>query len=194
MAIDLSTANEFVARLHRHHRPEVGHRFSIGVWRFDRAALCGVAIVGRPKARLIDQRRVVEVTRLATDGTKNACSLLYASAARAAKAIGYDEIITYTLEGESGVSLRAVGWEEVGWVRGEFWSRKGRPRPAPNLGNKRKWRRVLRTPTELILVAREPESWLADVFEYIRSGVLPPIGPLKNLAPALPHWAQSGES
>ncbi len=84
VAVELSIANEFVARYHRHHKPEVGHRFSIGAWDMERACLCGVAIVGRPKARMIDYRKVVEVTRLATDGTRNACSLLYGAAARAA--------------------------------------------------------------------------------------------------------------
>jgi hypothetical protein len=163
VAVELRQANEFVARHHRHHKPEVGHRFTIGVRRCETGELCGVAIVGRPKARLIDQHRVVEVTRLATDGTKNACSLLYASAARAAKAIGYDEIITYTLESEPGTSLRAVGWEEVGRVRAEEWSRPSRSRKPAKIESKRKWRRVLRGLVLSAAVAREPGAWLLDM-------------------------------
>jgi hypothetical protein len=162
VAVELRQANEFVARHHRHHKPEVGHRFSIGVRRSDTGELCGVAIVGRPKARLIDQHRVVEVTRLVTDGTKNACSLLYASAARAAKAIGYDEIITYTLESEPGTSLRAVGWEEVSRVRAEGWSRPSRSRKPAIPASKRKWRRVLRGVVLGASVAREPDAWVLD--------------------------------
>ncbi len=162
VAVELRQANEFVARHHRHHKPEVGHRFSIGARRCDTGELCGVAIVGRPKARLIDQHRVVEVTRLVTDGTKNVCSLLYASAARAAKAIGYDEIITYTLESEPGTSLRAVGWEEVSRVRAEDWSRPSRSRKPAMIASKRKWRRVLRGLVLSAPVAREPEAWVLD--------------------------------
>jgi len=53
--------------------------------------------------------RGVEVTRVATDGTPNACSLLYAAAWQAAKALGYRTLLTYTQKGESGASLRAAG-------------------------------------------------------------------------------------
>lgn len=171
VAIELRQANEFVARHHRHHPPEVGHRFSIGVKNVESGLLCGVAIVGRPKARMIDQHRVVEVTRLVTDGTRNACSLLYASAARAAKAIGYDEIITYTLESEPGTSLRAVGWEEVRLVRAEEWSRPSRRRKPALVAPKRKWRRVLRGVLVSACVAREPEQWVLDAaLQDLRSG------------------------
>lgn len=172
VAIELRQANEFVALHHRHHPPEVGHRFSIGVKNVETGVLCGVAIVGRPKARMIDQRRVVEVTRLVTDGTRNACSLLYASAARAAKAIGYDEIITYTLESEPGTSLRAVGWEEVSLVRAEEWSRPSRRRKPTLVAPKRKWRRVLRGVLASASVVREPEheQWVLDAaFQDLRS-------------------------
>lgn len=106
--VSLKQANEFVGRLHRHHPPTVGHKFSIGAT--DGEKLVGVAIVGHPVARQLDQRRLVEVNRLCTDGTRNACSLLYASAARAAAALGYFAILTYTLEEEGGASLRASGW------------------------------------------------------------------------------------
>lgn len=169
VAVELKLANEFVARLHRHHGPERGHRFSIGVVRLDTRQLCGVAIVGRPKARMINQRRIVEVTRLATDGTRNACSLLYGAAARAAKAIGYEEIITYTLEEEPGTSLRAVGWEEVALVRAEQWSRPSRARRAGLLARKRKWRRLLRAVELGEWCVREPEPWLAEILERIRA-------------------------
>lgn len=117
--VELATANEFVARHHRHHKPAVGHRFSVGC--FDGARLCGVAIVGRPVARMVDQTTVVEVTRLCTDGTANACSCLYAACARAAKALGYSKIQTYILGSELGTSLKASGWVDEGEAGGGQW-------------------------------------------------------------------------
>lgn len=105
--VSLDIANAFVAQHHRHHRPTPGHRFSIGAWD---GHLRGVAIIGRPVARALDQRRLVEVNRNCTDGTRYACSLLYGAAARAAQALGYFAILTYTLEEEGGASLRASGW------------------------------------------------------------------------------------
>lgn len=108
--VELREANKFIAAVHRHHAPVVGHRFSLGV--VDETGLLrGVCVVGRPVARLAGHpREVAEVTRLATDGAYNACSILYASAARACKAIGFRRIQTYTLPSEGGASLRASGW------------------------------------------------------------------------------------
>jgi hypothetical protein len=107
--VDLKTANEFVRKLHRHSRPVVGHRFSVGV-ASDDGVLRGVAIIGRPVARSLDDGRAAEVTRLCTDGTRNACSILYGAARRAARALGYAPIYTYTLPTEGGSSLRAAGF------------------------------------------------------------------------------------
>ena len=117
--IELRDANAFVARLHRHHKPDVGHRFSISAWLGDE--LCGVAIVGRPKAGSYEKLKVLEVTRLCTDGTRNTCSILYAAAARAGKAMGYERIQTYTLAREDGASLRASGWVDEGECGGGQW-------------------------------------------------------------------------
>ena len=125
---ELAEANAFVLRYHRHHKPVVGHRFSIGAMT-DAGNLCGVAIVGRPVARKVDHRTTLEVTRLCTDGTPNACSFLYASAARAGKALGYAVIQTYILESEDGASLRAAGWKVAAKSRGGQWSHTdGSPR------------------------------------------------------------------
>ena len=123
--VELKEANEFIACHHRHHKPVVGHRFSIGCTL--NGKLVGVVIVGRPVARLTDQRNVVEVTRLATDGTKNACSFLYSAAARAAKELGYKRIQTFILESEPGTSLRAAGWKFERMTAGGTWVRKARP-------------------------------------------------------------------
>lgn len=107
--LELKEANELVGSLHRHHKPVVGHRFSLGV-EYE-GKLIGAAIIGRPVARGTDQKSIVEVTRLVTDGTPNACSFLYGAAARAAKALGYSQIQTFILNTEPGTSLKASGWE-----------------------------------------------------------------------------------
>jgi hypothetical protein len=106
--LELSDANAFVLRLHRHHKPVVGHRFSIGAEHDGR--LVGVCIGGRPVARRSNYRILADVTRLCTDGTPNACSFLYQAAARAAKALGFLRVQTFILESEPGTSLKASGW------------------------------------------------------------------------------------
>lgn len=124
--IELKAANEFVQRMHRHHKPVTGHRFSLAC--MEDGKLRGVAIVGRPVARMIDQHQTVEVLRCCTDGTPNACSFLYGACRRAAKALGYQRIITYVLESEPGTSLRAAGWRCCYITKGGSWDRAGRPR------------------------------------------------------------------
>ena len=125
--IELKEANAFVAEHHRHHSPVRGHRFSIGV--VDAAGqLHGVAIVGRPVARAIDYTTTVEVLRLCTDGTLNACSMLYSACRRAARELGYRRIITYILEDEPGTSLRAAGWRDCYNTAGGSWDTPARRR------------------------------------------------------------------
>lgn len=142
--VELTDANAFVARLHRHHAPAQGHRFSLGVVN-DENVLVGVAIVGRPVARKVHPRRVLEVVRLCTDGTYNACSALYGAAARVGKAMGFDSIQTYTLPEEGGASLRASGWEDEGEAGGGQWKHTdGKPRRTDQPTNvKTRWRRTL---------------------------------------------------
>ena len=123
--VSLAEANAFVAQHHRHHKPVTGHKFSIGCTAEGR--LVGVAIVGRPVSRYLDNGLTLEVNRLCTDGTKNACSMLYAAAWRAARARGYEKIITYTLDTESGASLRAAGWTCAGLAGGKRWTESRRP-------------------------------------------------------------------
>jgi hypothetical protein len=124
---ELKEANSFVANLHRHHKPCTGHRFSVRVVD-DSGDTRGVAIVGRPVARNTDYRRVLEVTRLCTDGTKNACSILYAAAARAGSAMGYEKIQTFILDSEPATSVRAAGWRLEGVTNGGEWGRRNRAR------------------------------------------------------------------
>jgi len=135
--VTLPTANDFVARHHRHHPPVVGHKFSIGALRGDN--LVGVVIVGRPVARLRDDGATLEVTRLCTDGSHNVCSFLYGRAARAAFALGYSRIGTYTLPDEGGASLRASGWTLIGVRGGGEWSVPSRPREKMKSPTGQKW-------------------------------------------------------
>lgn len=125
--VHLAEANAFVARVHRHSAPVLGARFSIAI--ADERDVRGVAIVGRPIARRLNDGWTVEVNRLATDGVRNGCSMLYGAAWRAARAIGYARIVTYTLDAEGGASLRAAGWSRVADLAAtEGWSRESRPR------------------------------------------------------------------
>jgi hypothetical protein len=124
--ITLKEANSFVAMHHRNHRPVIGQKFSIAV-SVD-GAVVGVAIVSRPISRIMDDGFTLEVTRCCTDGTKNACSKLYAAAWRASRAMGYRKLITYTLPSEGGASLRGAGWRCIGEAGGGNWNRKSRPR------------------------------------------------------------------
>ena len=124
--MSLSEANQFVANFHRHNKPVQGAKFAIGA--SDGKTLIGVAIVGRPVARLLDNGWTLEVNRCCTDGTKNACSMLYSSAWKAAKALGYKRLITYTLPEEGGASLKASNWICLGLRGGGNWNVKSRPR------------------------------------------------------------------
>src|SRR3990172_1294882 len=138
--LTLRQANALVGMWHRHHKIVVGHRWSIGV-EAD-GVLVGAAVVGRPTARMTPQYSVAEVTRLVTNGHEHACSRLYAACARAAGAMGFDEIQTFLLESESGVSLRAAGWDEdPELTKGGDWncpSRGGRRTDQPQ-GRKRRF-------------------------------------------------------
>ena len=137
--LTLKQANELISQWHRHHKPVVGHRFSIGCEVDYR--LVGAIVVGRPVARAVDQYRVAEVTRLVTDGTANACSLLYSAAARIAREMGFQYIQTYILEEEPGTSLKAAGWTHDGDTEGGNWNhgwRKGRREDQP-MGGKQRW-------------------------------------------------------
>jgi len=163
--LTLKDANRVVSALHRHHKPATGHRFSLGVIDSE-GVVRGVAIVGRPVARMVDHTMVCEVSRVATDGTRNACSILLGAAARAAKAMGYAKIQTYTLPEEGGASLRGAGWTCEGDAGGGAWKHTdGKPRDRSQpMAVKSRWVRVLadsqkyELPTEA--VEREPQLGL----------------------------------
>lgn len=149
--ISIKEANSLVSSLHRHHKPVLSAKFAIGVRdRLDN--LCGAAIVGRPVARMVEHTQVAEVTRLVTDGTTNACSMLYAACARAARAMGYYKIQTYILEEEIGTSLLAAGWEFEAFTAGGDWNHSkanaGTRRTDQPMGRKQRWSKQLNIPTD----------------------------------------------
>ena len=124
--VTYAEACEFIKRHHRHHIPPRGWKFGIGI--NDGENVRGVVTVGRPVARHLDNGLTLEVTRCCTDGVSNGCSKLYGAAWRAAKALGYKRLITYTLKSEPGVSLRAAGWHELYSTQGGSWNCASRPR------------------------------------------------------------------
>lgn len=125
--INLDEANAFVFVHHRHHKGVPGAKFSVAV-SDDAGVVRGVAIVGRPVARHTDDGWTLEVNRCCTDGVRNGCSILYGAAWRAAKALGYKRLITFTLPEEGGSSLRASGWRCLGLQGGGNWNSPSRPR------------------------------------------------------------------
>ncbi len=136
--IDFAEAAEFVRTHHRHHQPPQGWKFGLAC--NDGSAVVGVAMIGRPVARMLDNGWTLEVIRCCTDGTPHVASKLYAAAWRAARALGYQRLITYTLIEEPGTSLAAAGWKALHETQGGSWNREGRPRVdnAPT-GQKRLW-------------------------------------------------------
>ena len=137
ISLSLKEANEFVASIHRHHKPVHRDKFRVGA--VVNGKLVGVAQVGRLVSRVLDDGKTVEVVRLATDGTPNVCSYLYSRCARASKELGFKRIITYTLESEIGTSLEASGWKYDGTTNGGSWDTPSRRRKdnAPTCKKKR---------------------------------------------------------
>ncbi len=126
--VTIGEANALVKRWHRHHKPPQGALFAIACSVEGADEPCGAVIVGRPVARRLDNGWTCEVTRCVTDGTRNACSMLYRAAWRAARAMGYRKLVTYTLPEEGGASLRGAGFTCVGEAGGGSWDKPSRPR------------------------------------------------------------------
>ena len=151
----LRDAQRYVASLHRHHadQPLPGHKLSLAVEKRTRLidgpewVRCGVAMIGNPSARALQKDPLlVEIRRVCTDGTPNACSMLYGAARRALRAMGYETIITYTLPEEGGASLRAAGFAldkvDAGGCAAGWHNRAGRkalPVGTDLVGGKWRW-------------------------------------------------------
>jgi len=124
--VTLRQAIQFVRDHHRHAKAPQGGKFAIAAMNGN--DLVGVAIVGRPVSRHFDNGTTAEITRLCSDGSRNVCSFLYRRAFQAASAMGYTRVITYTMEAESGASLRAAGADCLGKAGGGSWDKPGRRR------------------------------------------------------------------
>ena len=130
-----SEANKWIGQHHRHNRAVVGDIIRVGLADAS-GELVGVGIAGRPVARALDNGTSVEITRVCTDGAENACSMLYGALCRAAKALGYQKAITYTLQSESGSSLKAANFRPVAELDARTgWSCPSKPRPVDLWGN-----------------------------------------------------------
>jgi hypothetical protein len=162
-------AREYVERVHRHHGSSVQARFSLAL--VDEAgAVRGVAMVGRPVARLLDDGWTLEVNRVATDGTPNACSALYGAARRAAKELGYAKLITYIREDEPGTSLKAAGWMFEEPIRARSWNMPGRPRvDKTDIVRRGRWSVTLAEPTQVRWPAEERPPSLFDGVEEMET-------------------------
>lgn len=121
--ITFKKASDYINQHHRHHRATIGCKFCISVID-DSGQLHGVAVCGRPVARRLDDGETLEINRVCTDGTKNACSMLYGACCRIAKEMGYKKVVTYILESESGASLRASNFVCEGEAGGTHWTGK----------------------------------------------------------------------
>lgn len=129
--ITFREACDFIAANHRHHKPTVGCKFCLGLYDGDK--LCGVAVCGRPVSRHLDNGLTCEINRLCTDGTANACSMLYGASCRVAKAMGYKKVVTYILESENGASLKASNFVCEGIAGGTHWTgKRNLGQPIPN--------------------------------------------------------------
>lgn len=136
--LTLRQANDFVAQHHRHSKPVRGLKFALGAEAG--GELVGVAIAGRPVARVLDDGRTLEVLRVATLGQRNLNSFLYGAIRRTAQAMGYERLITYTLKSETGASLRASGYEITGSVTKRNWDTPSRPRDPGHHEEAERWR------------------------------------------------------
>lgn len=121
-------AKAYIRRIHRHHPPPTGSIFQLAV-ADESGTIRGVAMVGRPVGPGYDDGWTLEVNRAATDGCDNANSALYGACWRAAKALGWLRVITYTLRSESGSSLRAAGYRVIGERKGRSWADSSKARP-----------------------------------------------------------------
>lgn len=140
--LELAESKAFVEKYHRHHGSVHRDKWRVGCADGDK--LVGVANVGRPIARHLDDGHTLEVLRLCSTGEKDVCSFLYAKCARIAREMGYSKIIIYILDNEDGTSLRAAGWHKEADTKGHSWDTPSRRRntKAP-ICDKQRWAKDL---------------------------------------------------
>ena len=141
----VKAARRRVKEWHRHLPDVRGGLFAVAV--ASGPEWVGVGVAGNP-ARVWQGQAKLVISRVATTGFENACSMIYGALARAAKALGYAEVWTYTLPDEPGTSLKAAGFMDMGLTDGGEWSRPSRLRnPAQRPERKRRWLRRLSAAT-----------------------------------------------
>jgi hypothetical protein len=164
--LTLPQANRFIAEHHRHHGVLPGGFAWWAVGAVSDSRLVGVALAGRPTNRNNDDGQTVEVQRVATDGSRNACSALYGACARAAKALGAARVITYTLDSEGGGSLRGAGWVRERDGIQSWWTHTGSRTPAidrPHMGEgKVRWAKHFR---QVVLFEIDHDEVAADSYQ-----------------------------
>ncbi len=141
-------ARAFVALHHRHNKAPRGDIFRVAIETADKE-LIGVIMVGRPVARMLDDGYTVEILRtcIKAGHYPNACSMLIGAACRAARALSFKKIITYTLSTESGTTYKACGFVKDSTVNGAEWNRPSRQREQLGLFqtmNKTRWIKVFK--------------------------------------------------
>lgn len=124
----LRAANAYIRAHHRHSAPVAGCVAVVSVTD-DSGLTRGVGVLGRPVARMLADGQTAEITRVCTDGAPNACSMIYSALTRAAAALGYGRVVTYTHADEPGTSVIAAGYRVAAAVRGHSWDRPSRRRP-----------------------------------------------------------------
>jgi len=161
-------AREVVEAWHRHHGPSTSGLYAAAVATED-GIVRGVALIGRPVARLLDDGWTLEVTRVATDGTPNACSALYGIARRLAATLGYARLITYTRADEPGSSQRAAGLTDDGPIRARSWNMPGRARvDKTEIVQRRRWSLALGDQVDIQWPAPAPPQ-LETLFDMERA-------------------------
>lgn len=174
--INLKAANRFVKKYHRHHKETAGHKFSVCLC--DGERIVGVAICGRPVSRFMDDGTVIEINRLCTDGTKNACSMLYGACARIAKEMGYRKIVTYILKSENGASLKASNFICEGEAGGELWTGSRAKDNGVPREMKTRWVKILNPDAKAapdVETDKQPEQKFSQIelFDYLGEEVCP---------------------
>jgi hypothetical protein len=163
--VTFAEANAYVASYHRHNGRLPTARLCVGIVDDD-GLLRGVAIAGLPKARMLMARDTLEVNRVCTDGVRNGCSMLYGAITRAAKALGYARILTYTLDAEDGASLKASGWTQVHRWAGGMWSEmRGTGQDAHDTGPKARWEIALREPVGAVTIPTPDLDDIPSLFD-----------------------------
>jgi hypothetical protein len=128
--VTLEQANRYVQENHRHNGAMYAARFAVCLVDPDSGDVHGIAVAGLPNARMSCDGWTLELRRVCTDGSRNACSMLYGACLRAAKALGYRRVQTYTMASEPGSSLRAVGFQPVAETKPDTWARYKQPEHA----------------------------------------------------------------